>query len=244
MPGRYLAMWSGPRTISTAMMRSWGGRTDTAVIDEPFYGYYLRQTGIRHPGAADIMAAQPCDWSHVIEAISGEIPNGKSLYYQKHITTHMLPEISLDWLQSMSHCFLIRAPERVVASYSKTRPAANTDDLGYVTQRALFEHVAGLGYTPLVVDAEHFLRHPEDQLRQMCEQLGLAFEARMLAWEPGIRKTDGVWHPYWYDAVARSTGFASTQKPLPELNTEQRSIAAECRPHYEVLARYAIRSTT
>ncbi|MBX2826272.1 MAG: HAD family hydrolase [Gammaproteobacteria bacterium] len=243
MPVRYLAMWSGPRNISTAMMRAWGNRSDTAVIDEPFYGYYLRQTGLPHPGFDEIVASQPSGWRDTVDSITGAIPGGKSLYYQKHITTHMLPEIELDWLAKLSHCFLIRAPERVVASYSKTRPDANTDDLGYVQQHRLFDLITvQQGHPPPVLDTERFLAHPEDQLRQVCQQLDIEFEPGMLAWPAGIRETDGVWHPHWYAAVAQSTGFVDSRKPLPTLTEEQQSIAAECRPHYEALARHAIKS--
>lgn len=245
MGTRYLAMWSGPRNISTAMMRSWGNRADAAVIDEPFYAHYLATTGIDHPGAAEIMTSQPTDWRQVVADITGEIPDNKTLYYQKHITTHMLPDISRDWLDSMSHCFLIRSPERVVASYSKTRPDTDADDLGYRIQHQLFDDMRRVtGTTPLVIDTELFLQHPEDQLRQVCSALALEFDPAMLAWEPGIRATDGVWHPHWYAAVAKSTGFVNTVKPLPELSTDQKKIAAECRPHYEALAQHAIRSTT
>ncbi|MBX2879187.1 MAG: hypothetical protein KTR32_04600, partial [Granulosicoccus sp.] len=163
MSARYLAMWSGPRNISTAMMRSWGNRSDTTVIDEPFYAYYLASTGIEHPGAAEIIASQPTDWQEVVDNITTEIPGGKTLYYQKHITTHMLPEISRDWLQRLSHCFLIRSPERVVASYSKTRPDTNADDLGYRIQHELFDDMRRLtGTTPTVIDTERFLQNPED----------------------------------------------------------------------------------
>lgn len=245
MSNRYLAMWSGPRNISTAMMRSWGNRADAAVIDEPFYACYLSATGIEHPGAAEIMASQPTDWQQVVEDITGAIPDNKSLYYQKHITTHMLPAISRDWFGNMSHCFLIRSPDRVVASYSKTRPDTNADDLGYRIQHELFDDMKRLtGETPLVIDTDRFLQDPEDQLRQVCAALSIEFDPRMLSWEPGIRPSDGVWHPYWYAAVEKTTGFVSTVKPPPELSAEQQQIAAECRPHFDALAQYAIKSTT
>ncbi len=245
MSARYLAMWSGPRNISTAMMRSWGNRSDTAVIDEPFYGYYLRQTHIPHPGFDEIIASQPATWEQVVKNITSAVPNDKTLYYQKHITTHMLPSIELDWLAKLSHCFLIRAPERVVASYSKTRPDANTDDLGYEQQHRLFELITERqGRVPPVIDTERFLQNPGDQLRQVCARLDLDFEESMLEWPTGIQATDGIWHTHWYAAVASSTGFISTVKPQPSLNAERQAIAAQCRPYYDALAVHAIKSTT
>ena len=237
----YLAMWSGPRNISTAMMRSWGSRADTAVIDEPFYGYYLRQTGIAHPGYDDIIASQPATWQQVVEDITGQIPAGKSLYYQKHITTHMLPEIGLDWLTDMSHCFLVRAPERVVASYSRTRPDVNAADLGYHQQRRIFDEVCErTNVTPPVIDTDRFLLDPKGQLEAVCNRLGLAFDNTMLSWPPGIRDTDGVWHPYWYDSVAKSTGFNTGSSPLPELSDAAAEIAGQCRSHYETMLAHVV----
>ena len=50
-----LAMWSGPRNLSTAMMYSFAARRDCAIWDEPFYGAYLRKTGLSHPMREEIL---------------------------------------------------------------------------------------------------------------------------------------------------------------------------------------------
>lgn len=233
MQPQYVAMWSGPRNISTAMMRSWGSRADTTVVDEPFYAHYLQQTGLDHPGANDVIASQATDWRQVVTSITGGIPDNKSIYYQKHITTHMLDSIALDWLAPLSHCFLIRAPQKVVSSYNRQRPTGAALDLGYQQQDRIYRHVCEyLDSTPVVIDSDLFLRNPAAQLQAVCQHLQIEYTDAMLSWPPGIRKTDGVWHPWWYDAVANSTGFNPWQEKELNLTEVQLAIADECEPYY------------
>jgi len=236
-----LAMWSGPRNISTAMMRSWAQRSDAWVIDEPFYAHYLKETGLDHPGSAEVIASQPDSWETVVSDITGPIPENRTLYYQKHITTHMLPHISLEWLSNVTSCFLIREPESVVASYSLCRPDTAADDLGYAQQLRIFQHVRKhCDESPLVIDSGTFLANPQSQLEQICTKLNLDFQSEMLSWQPGIRETDGVWHKYWYSSVSQSTGFRPYQKKVVTLSDEQKTIAAACRPAYDTMKEFAL----
>ena len=235
--GVRIAMWSGPRNISTAMMRAWENRADTAVIDEPFYACYLNATGLPHPGREDVLAAQPTDWRRVVETVTGPIPGGRAIFYQKHMTHHMVPEIGRRWLGRVVNAFLIREPARVLASYVQLRGAVTADDVGYAHQRAIFEQVrAETGRTPPVLDAADVLANPREMLTGLCEAIGVPFSEAMLAWPPGPRSTDGVWAPHWYANVERSTGFAppvaGEPPPLPE---SLRSLAAACEEHYRVL---------
>jgi len=232
-----LAMWSGPRNISTAMMRSWENRDDTAVIDEPLYAHYLVATGVNHPGREEVIASQPNDWRKVVERLTGPVPEGKAVWYQKHMTQHLLPEMSLEWLDKLTNCFLIRRPELVLASFTKTRPDAALWELGFEQQSRIFEHVAQrLGAPPLVLDAEDVLRDPKAMLGAVCDRLGIPFSERMLHWPSGRRVSDGVWAPHWYAAVERSTGFEPYQPREPRLDAFQQGLAEKCRPHYESLA--------
>lgn len=235
-----IAMWSGPRNISTAMMRSFGSRPDTSVIDEPFYAAYLTLSGIAHPLREDTLARHESDWRKVAAVLTGPVPEGRAIFYQKHMTHHMLPEIGRDWMASCSNAFLIRAPEAVLASYRARRAEFLPADIGFAMQRELFEQEAErLGRAPPVIDAEDVLRDPETTLRLLCAALGIGSSGSMLSWEPGRRPTDGAWAPAWYDAVERSTGFAGPRS-YPPLDGQLAAIAEEMRPHYDLLARHKL----
>ncbi|MBL8270598.1 hypothetical protein [Steroidobacter sp.] len=239
-----IAMWSGPRNISTAMMRSFGARLDTFVVDEPFYAAYLSVSGVVHPMNAEVLASQPQDWRQVAAALLGPVPEGKAVFYQKHMTHHMLPGFGRAWMREVRNAFLIRDPAAVLASYVLKRDEVCLADIGIVRQRELFDEVADrLGVAPPVVSCADVLASPSSMLPKLCSALGIEFDASMLRWPPGRRATDGVWAPAWYDAVERSTGFDSPSpaKKAVELPDQLRRIADEAMPHYEVMARVAIR---
>ena len=239
--GLRIAMWSGPRNISTALMRAWENREDTAVIDEPFYAHYLVETGIEHPGRDDVIAAHETDDAKVTARLTGPIPGGKAIWYQKHMTQHMLPEMPLEWLDKVTNCFLIREPERVAASFTIQRPDAEAWELGFEQQARLFEYVCDqLGHAPPVLDAADVLKNPRAALEALCAALGIPFSERMLAWPAGKRASDGVWAPHWYAAVERSTGFAPFQPRRDKLTAAQQVLADACRPHYEQLIPHAL----
>jgi hypothetical protein len=236
-----IAMWSGPRNISTAMMRSFENRPDTSVIDEPFYAAYLAQTGLDHPMRDEILSAAPIDWHTVAATLVGPVPRGRRIFYQKHMTHHMLPGVDLGWMDACRHAFLIRAPERVLASYTAKRGTVLLEDIGFVRQRELFDREADRGgQAPPVLDADDVLGNPHAALTWLCARLDIPFTEHMLHWPAGRRDSDGVWAPVWYDAVEKSTGFAAGRDPapLPALGDEIQAIADAARPHYEHLARF------
>jgi hypothetical protein len=238
-----IAMWSGPRNISTAMLRSFENRTDCAVSDEPFYASYLTATGLDHPMRDEVMASQPQDWRYVAAAMAGEPPDEAPLWYQKHMAHHMLADVGLDWTEACTNVFLIRRPERVLASYSVKRAEVTLDDIGVVRQSEIFDHVAQrTGKAPIVVDTDQVLADPRATLAALCAAVGIPFSEAMLAWPAGSRASDGVWAPAWYDAVERSTGFAAPGRAvgLDDLPAGLRRIAEEAEPLYERLARYRL----
>ena len=239
--GLRIAMWSGPRNISTALMRAWENRGDTAVIDEPFYAYYLLNTGANHPGREAVIASQPTDWRTVARALTGPIPGGKAIWYQKHMTQHILADMPLEWLEGLVNCFLIRAPEEVVASFTLNRPDAALWELGFEQQARLFEHICEhSGAPPPVIDASDVLKNPAGMLRAVCTRLGIAFSEAMLHWPAGPRGSDGVWARYWYQAVEHSTGFEPYKPRSITLTAFQSRLAEQCRPFYTRLSAHRL----
>jgi hypothetical protein len=233
-----IAMWSGPRNISTAMMRSFEARGDTAVCDEPFYAAYLARTGIDHPMRGEVMASQPRDPAAVAALLLGPVPENKPIWYQKHMTLHLLAGDRLDWRGHVRNAFLIRDPTSVLASYALKRDDVTLADIGFVQQRELFESEAQrLGRPPPVVDAADIVANPARTLERLCNALGIPYTPAMLRWPPGRRATDGVWAPAWYQAVEKSTGFeAPKHRAATELPPHLKALADQARPHYDALA--------
>lgn len=237
-----IAMWSGPRNISTALMRSWENRPDCSVVDEPFYAAYLASSGLDHPMREDILRAQSTDYSTVVkELTTGRVAT--PLQYQKQMTHHIHRGMDMGWCADLRHCFLIRDPAQVIASYVQKMPSVDADAIGIQRQAKLFDEIAGVsGRTPAVIDSNDVLRDPEGVLRQLCEYLDVDFPARaMLHWPPGRRECDGVWASHWYHNVERSTGFGEYRPTVPNLSGAHRQLAEAMRPYYEGLAEQRIR---
>jgi Sulfotransferase domain len=225
-------MWSGPRTVSTAMMRAWENRPDTVVFDEPLYAFYLSSTGLDHPGRDEVIASQPVAWRAVLSSLaSGPLPDAVTISYAKHMTHHVLPSVDLAAFAPFRHAFLIRDPRSLLASYARVRSAPTLADLGLRQQARLFAEFGGP-----VIDSADVLAAPEASLRALCSALGVPFSAAMLSWPPGPRSSDGVWAPHWYDRVWRSTGFVPVAPgPPPGLDPALGPLLEECLPYYEKL---------
>jgi hypothetical protein len=232
------AMWSGPRNLSTALMRSFENRPDTIVVDEPFYASYLARTGIDHPGRDSVIASQPTDPAEVVRDLHAPLPAGVNVQYVKHMSHHLLPDDDLAWTRDFVNVLLIRDPAEVVASYVRSRESCEPQDLGLLQQLRLLEAWA---VTPPVIDAGDFLESPEAHLRWLCDWLGIAFTPAMLSWPAGPRESDGVWAPFWYDAVWRSTGFEPWHKREVSLSEHDARVAEACRPAYDTLRALRIR---
>jgi Sulfotransferase domain len=236
-----IAIWSGPRNISTALMRSWGNRAHTTVIDEPFYAFYLQKTGKKHPGAEEVVAGGETDWRKIIEQLTGPIPNGRKIFFQKQMTHHLLPEVGRQWLGSVTNCFLIRDPVEVITSYIKKNPDPALEDLGFVQQTEIFDWVRGkTGSVPPIIDAKDVLQNPGRMLRLLCDAVGVEFDDAMLSWPPGLRETDGIWAKYWYDEVARSTSFQPYRPKNEAVPDRLREIYERCQECYERLYEFRL----
>jgi hypothetical protein len=234
-------MWSGPRNISTAMLRAWENRPDTVVSDEPLYAHYLARTGADHPGRDEVIAAGDPDWRSVVARLTGSVSGGRAIFYQKHMTHHLLPDMGREWLDRLRNCFLIRDPREVLLSYTKTRSSVTAKDVGFTQQAEIFDHVQRrTGGVPPVIDAAEFLQNPRAMLILLCDRLGVAFDQHMLSWPPGPRETDGVWGKYWYGSVWASTGFAPYAPRNEKLPAQLKALAEVCGPFYAKLHRHRL----
>jgi hypothetical protein len=234
--GVRVAGWSGPRNISTALMRSWGSRPDTVVCDEPLYAHYLASTGIAHPMAAEVIDAHDTDWQRVVAWLTGPVPEGRAIFYQKHMAQHLLAHIPMDWIAGLRNFLLIRDPAEVLASFSQVYAEPSATDTGLPQQARLFDWLCEqLGEPPPVVDARDVLIDPRGVLTSLCSRLGVPFDEAMLSWPPGPRPTDGVWAPAWYGSVLESTGFLPYRPRRRQLESALQRVADECRPLYERL---------
>ena len=240
-----IAMWSGPRNISTAMMRSWENRPDCHVCDEPLYAAWLELSGADHPGRDEVIEAGETDWRKVVADLTcGPVPGGHSIWYQKHMCHHLDEAIELDWIAELTNVFLIRRPDEVVASYVRARGTEDIvpEDVGLPQQIMLFDWLEKTtGHLPPVIDSGDFLADPEGHLRALCQWLDIDFLPAMLSWPPGPRESDGVWAKYWYDAVQRSTGFARPKHREISLSGRAAEVAEFCRPLYQRLYAHRLR---
>lgn len=241
--GLRIAMWSGPRNISTALMRAWENRSDTTVWDEPLYAHYLTATGLDHPGAQEVIDHHDADWRSVTEALVGPIPGGHAIWYQKHMAHHLLPEIERGWLDSLTHAFLIRDPKEMLLSLVVNLPNARLEDTGLPQQVELFDALRERGLEPPVLDSRDVLEDPEGQLRALCDAVGVAFDPAMLSWPAGSRESDGIWARHWYASVDRSTGFGPYRPKTEAMPSALGELADRCRPYYERLREHRLVTT-
>ena len=231
-----IAMWSGPRNLSTAMMYSFGARADCSVVDEPFYACYLAQTGLDHPMRDEILKAQPTDPETVVGDLLGPIPQGRAHFYQKHMTQHMINGVPREWMRDVTNVFLIRHPARVVASFSAKYDNPTLTDIGFVQQSDLFDHATAQGDKPVVIDSSDIRRDPETMLRRLCDAIGLSWDPAMLGWPIGGHASDGVWAAHWYGSVHRSTSFAAAEGAVPDLSGAAAELARQAMPAFERLS--------
>lgn len=238
-----VAMWSGPRNLSTALMRAWENRPDTVVLDEPLYALYLARTGLDHPGRDEIIATYPTDPVAAVARCLAPPPDGTPVVYQKHMSHHLLPGLDRSWLDQLRSFLLLRDPVQVLASYTRVRETVTLADLGLEQQLELAPRAE------LIIDADDFLAAPGAYLRALCDTVGIAFTDRMLSWPAGRRASDGCWAPWWYGAVEASTGFeprrggatgadppAGSGDPVEVLPAHLRPVARDALAIYRTLA--------
>ena len=234
-----IAMWSGPRNLSTAMMRSFSSRDDVATADEPFYAHFLKTTKEEHPGREDVFAEQDSDWRNVADYLTGPIPDDKSVWYQKMMTHHIVGNMSLDWTEKITNCFLIRHPKDMILSYQKVYPKVDISLLGCRQQVAIFDLVyQRTGEVPIVIEADDIAKNPSVVLSKLCDRLGIKFTEKMLSWPAGPNPSDGSWGKYWYKNVMKTTGFDPFKEKQDSIEKQHLSVYEECLDCYLKLHQY------
>ena len=237
-----IAMWSGPRNLSTAMMRAFENRNDTEVLDEPFYAHYLSATGLDHPGRDMIIDSQSTDWNEVVDMCTNSDLQERPIWYQKHMAQHNLEGFDISWVKDVTNCLLIRDPKYVIASYGKKFPIEDERLLGYIQQTEIIEFLEKEnGMVPPIIDADDILRDPEIMLKKLCQKIGIDFSLTMLSWPKGPRESDGIWAPYWYEGVQDSTGFQPYAYREVILDNDLIEIYDNCMNHYDAIHQKRIR---
>ncbi len=234
-------MWSGPRNISTALMRSFENRSDTVVVDEPLYSHYLNFTGLDHPGAEEVIRSHAGDWQTVVDGLLGPIPENKSIFYQKQMAHHLVAGVDRLWIRELDNVFLIREPKEMLCSLTRVIPNPTLPETGLIQQLEVFRWLQDeFGRPPLVLDSRDVLEDPRSMLSLLCCELSIPFDEAMLSWPAGPRDSDGVWAKYWYDSVEKSTGFAPYVPKLSKVPEHLHVVLRDCQSIYDELHRFRI----
>ena len=230
-----IACWSGPRNISTALMRSWSSRKDTFVTDEPFYAYYLKETKIKHPMHKEIINNYSSNYNEIVKYLTGEIPKNKKIWYQKHMAHHILDLSSIDWISNIENCILLRHPKEVISSYTKKNELNSVEELGYPQQYEIANFLEKNNKPYLVIDSKELLMDPEKSLSGWCRKINIKFDKSMLKWEKGGHIDYGIWWKIWYDNVIKTTGFHKYEKKDINIENKYDSIYNESMKYYRYL---------
>ena len=236
-----IACWSGPRNVSTALMRSWSSREDSFVSDEPFYAYYLKERQLKHPMYKEIIDHYADKYDDVVTDLTSGIPNGKKHWYQKHMAHHLIDLNNIDWIKNFENCILIRHPKDVINSYIKKNTLNHIDELGYPQQYKIIKYLDSIGKKFIVIDSNILLSNPKKILSQWCSSIDLEFDISMLKWEKGNHPQDGIWWKHWYDNVITTTHFQKFSKNQNKLDQKYQSIYDEALDYYNKLYYFAER---
>lgn len=230
-----VACWSGPRNISTALMRSWSSRKDTYVTDEPFYAYYLKETQINHPMYEKIINHYFSDYDKIVNQLLSEVPNKKIIWYQKHMAHHLIDLTKLDWIKKCENCILLRHPKEVISSYTAKNKLNSITELGYPQQFAIVKFLKESNQRFKIIDSADLLKNPKKVLFDWCKSINIKFDESMLQWKKGSHPNDGIWWKHWYNNVIETTGFQKYQEKDISIEIEYDSIYNDSMKYYNYL---------
>ena len=230
-----VACWSGPRNISTALMRSWSSRKDTFVTDEPFYAYYLKETQNNHPMRENIINNYYSNYDEVVDYLIGKVPNQKKIWYQKHMAHHLIDLSKIDWIKKCENCILLRHPKEVINSYTSKNKLNSVTELGYPQQFEIVKFLKKSNHRFKIIDSVDLLVNPKAVLFDWCESINIKFDQSMLKWEKGSHPNDGIWWKHWYDNVINTSGFQKYQKKDISIENKYDSIYTKSMEYYNYL---------
>ncbi len=230
-----IATWSGPRNISTALMRSWSSRSDTFVTDEPFYAYYLNETNLKHPMHIEIINKYSTNYNQIIDYLTSEIPESKKIWYQKHMAHHILDLDNIEWITNFENCILLRDPKEVISSYSRKNELNSIDELGYRQQYEIVKFLRRKNKPYMIIDSSEILKNPAKVLFAWCKKINIKYDQSMLKWEKGNHVNDGIWWKSWYDNVIKTTTFRKYKKKDINIENKYDSIYNESMKLYNYL---------
>jgi len=230
-----IACWSGPRNISTALMRSWSSRRDTFVSDEPFYAYYLKETKIKHPMHKEIMNNYSSNYNEIVNYLEGEIPMSKKIWYQKHMAHHILDMKNIQWIARLENCILLRHPKEVISSYTQKNKLNSAEELGYQQQYEIVRYLKKVNKSFIIIDSSELLKNPEKVLKAWCQKIGIKFDKSMLKWKKGHHINDGIWWKIWYDNTIKTSEFKKYEKKDIAIENKYDSIYNESMKYFNYL---------
>ena len=230
-----VACWSGPRNISTALMRSWSSRSDTFVTDEPFYAYYLSKTKLKHPMHMEIINKYSTNYTEIVNYLNSKTPDGKKIWYQKHMAHHILNLNDIEWITNFENCILLRHPKEVISSYSNKNKLNSFEELGYRQQYEIIKLLKKKNKSFIIIDSSELLQNPAKVLGAWCKKINIKYEQSMLNWKKGNHINDGIWWKSWYDNVIKTTGFQKYKKKDINIESEYDSIYNESMKYYTYL---------
>ena len=236
-----VACWSGPRNISTALMRSWSSRDNVYISDEPFYACYLKEKKINHPMKNEIINLYQNSYTDVLKTITSNIPLNKKIWYQKHMAHHLIDLENLEWLLELNNCLLIRHPKYVISSYLKKNSLNHASELGYMQQFQILNFLKKHKQEFVVIDSNILLNDPKKILSKWCKKIRIDYDSKMLSWKQGEHQYDGIWGKHWYNNVVKSTGFNKPYNKKVTLDESYQQIYEESLFYYNQLLRFCLK---
>ena len=233
--GKKIMLWSSPRNISTALMYSFAQRSDTKVVDEPFYAYYLTQVNnkVDHPGKREIINSQSSSFNDIVNEI--EMFMDKDILFVKNMTHH-LANTNFNFSKNWFHVILTRRPQSAYISFKKVINNPTVLDLGYKEQYAIALKLKKKKIPFYILSSEELLNSPKRELENLCDYLKINFDNNMLSWDRGGIKEDGIWAKYWYENVHKSQGFIRNKKIDDSKRIENDTITISSQFYHKLLA--------